>query len=442
MATINWIGNAHATKQIDTITVADTWTAADTVTLTMNGKDIIITIGDGTTTAQVAESIRDAWNASSRIDGTGSNTNTSNAGGQEFGEFSEATAVIYPTATSVVRIIGNVAGRPFTLSVAQTVAVDGTATEATAQAATGPWHWNNGDNWSAGAVPANDDVCVFRDNDVPVKYGLPNGSLEVTIEQWQSYTGQIGLPPINRDNASKPYFEYRQRYVRLDDAGTGTNIAHRFGIGHTGTGSSLINLKHSTLKCSPIVFNTGSAQQQLSQYALNICCTANTSTLDIINGSVDYSSQDGSTSAFVTVSQVAGDSRSVSGTVAAAAITIGGGTALVGGTAAISAITLRGGTLRLESQSGTITTLNANGGTVLCINIGTITALLVNAGSTFDARNAVAGFILTQGDVYPGGRFLDPYRKMNSASSVVQLHFDTNDIQFGATVGNPIVIAT
>ena len=168
MATINWIGNAHGTRQIDKIAVTGTWALNDTVALTINGKDLTITIGDGTTTAQVAASIRDAWNAPSRIDGTGSNTNTSNVGGLEFGEFSEAQAVVYSTETSNVYIIGNVAGKPFTLSVVATTAGDGDATESTTQAATGPWHWDNADNWSGGAVPANDDVVVFKDSDVPV----------------------------------------------------------------------------------------------------------------------------------------------------------------------------------------------------------------------------------------------------------------------------------
>src|SRR5687767_13046576 len=143
MATKVWAGNAHATKQITTLTVAGTWAAADTETLTINGKDIIITIGNGTTTAQVATSIKDAWNATSRLDGQGDTTNTSNVGGQEFGEFSEAEAVIYSTSTSVVRIIGRTAGRPFTLTSAAVTAGDGDVTLATAQAATGPWHWDN-----------------------------------------------------------------------------------------------------------------------------------------------------------------------------------------------------------------------------------------------------------------------------------------------------------
>src|SRR6185503_18181163 len=104
---------------------------------------------------------------------------------------------------------------------------------------------------------ANDDTVVLKDQSGPsvgFKYGLPNNSKEVTIEHWMSYTGQVGLPPINTENASKPYPEYRQTDVRLDDAGTGTNILHKFGLGKDGTGSPLINVHHKTLRCSPVVY--------------------------------------------------------------------------------------------------------------------------------------------------------------------------------------------
>src|SRR5262245_16257998 len=142
MSTLTWTGNAHAVKQITTLTVSGTWAGNDTYTLTINGKDLILTIGNGTTTAQVAASIKAMWNASTRLDGQAdsSNTNTSNFGGQEFGEFSEATADIYTATASVVRIIANKAGLPITItgSGSSGTAGDGDVTIATAQAATGP----------------------------------------------------------------------------------------------------------------------------------------------------------------------------------------------------------------------------------------------------------------------------------------------------------------
>lgn len=444
MATIYATHGAAALKQISTVTIANTWAGGDTATLTINGKDLIVTIGTGTSTAAVAQAIRDAWNATSRLDSEqGATDATSNFGGQECGEYSEATAAIDDDALSVVVITANRAGVPFTLTVTEATAGSGTATGATAQAATGPWHWDNGDNWSGGSTPANDDVVVFKDQSGPnvgFKYGLPNASKEVTIQHWMSYTGQIGLPPINVENASKPYPEYRQRYVRLDDAGGGTNIAHRFGIGKDGTGSPLINLKHSTLKCTPVVYNTGTPQVA-GLKALNICCTANTSELQVCGGSVDFSSQDSGTCAFVILTQTGGDTRGISGlyTTGARAV-IAGGTALIGGTA-VDEIAVRSGRLRIENQTGALASITVNeGGVVEYPSAATITALFVNAGGTFDASVGGEPFTITDTVITKGGRFLDPYiRKTIGATFAIK--FDPSpDLVFGAGPNDAILL--
>lgn len=437
MATLTWTGNAHATRQIDQIDVADTWAGGDTVTLTINGKDLIVTIGDDDTVQNVAAAIRNAWNATSRLDGTGSPDATSNFGGQEHGEFAECTASIDPDDDTIVLITANKAGVPFTLSVTETTAGDGTAGESTLQAATGPWHWNNGDNWDTGSAPVDDDVVVFRDSDIPCKYGLPNSTdLEVTINVYMSYTGQVGLPRINRENAGKPYLEYRQRYVRLDDGGSGTNIAHRFGIGSVGTGCTLFNLKHVTVKCSPIVYGTGQPQVP-GTYALNICCTANTSTLDILNGSVDFSSQDSGTAAFALVKQSNGVSRCINGIhTSGAGMYLFGGSSIIGGSGAIATIQATGGTLTLEEQTGTLTTLYVqSGATVIYSATATITTLNVQSG-IFDARQGVTGFTVTNCNVYEGSKFYDPARRITFTNDASFYLNPGPDIQMGANISS------
>lgn len=430
MATIYWTGNAHSVKQINTITVAGTWAAADTVTLTINGKDLVVTCGSTTTTtATVAAAIKEAWASATRLDGSSSSSNaTSNFGGQEFGEFREVTATV---SGSVVTLTANTAGKPFTLSVAETAA--GSATLATAQANTGKWNWDNGDNWSGGSVPTNDDVVVFKDSDVSCRYGLPNASLEVTIEQWMSYTGEVGLPAINVDDPSYSYYEYRQRYVRLDDAGTGTNIAHRFGLGKDGNGCRLFNLKHSTVKCSPVVYNTAAPlPSRTGTKALNICCTANTSTLNILGGSVDFSSQDSGTSAFVTLKHSGGDSRGVTAIyTTAGAVEVSGGTCLIGGSGAINEVKVSGGALRLENQTGTISSLVGLGGTIDYCSAATITAMTLSGGA-FDARSGSGTFTVTSAALYAGSKYIDPNGR--TSSTAIGLFFDPSaDLQFGAS---------
>ena len=48
MGTVVHRGGAVGVKQVDTITVANTWATSDTVTLTINGRDLLITIGSDT----------------------------------------------------------------------------------------------------------------------------------------------------------------------------------------------------------------------------------------------------------------------------------------------------------------------------------------------------------------------------------------------------------
>lgn len=439
MATIYWTGNAHSVKQIDTITVANTWAAADTVTCTINGKDLVITCGSTTTTTTtVAAAIKEAWMSATRLDGTSSSSNaTSNFGGQEFGEFREIEASV---SGSVVTLIGRTPGKPFTVTVTENTAGSGTATQAGSTTATGKNHWDNGDNWSGGSVPANDDVVVFKDSNVSCLYGLPNASLEVTIQVWMSYTGEVGLPAINLDDANWPYYEYRQRYVRLDDAGTGTNILHRFGLGKDGTGCRLFNLKHSTLKCSPVVYNTGTPlATRVGTKAFNICCTANTSQLNILGGSVDWSSQDGSTSAFVAVYQNGGDSRGAGGLYTTNGYaTIRAGTMLVGGTGTVNEMAAYGGTMRVENQSGAITSLAAyDGGTIEYASTATVTNLN-GYGGTIDCRPDVGAFTATNTTIKRGTKLYDPYRRI-TFTNPAQVYFDlSSDVQFGATEQQPM----
>jgi len=453
MATRYWVGRASAIKQITTITVANTWAAADTCTVKINEKELVITCGSTTTTtATVAAAIKEAFMAPDRLDGTSASSNaTSNAGGQQWGEFREITASV---SGSVVTLIGNTAGKPFTVTVTEVTGGTGTATGSTTQTATGPNYWDNVDNWidsldlttGSTGVPANDDTVDFRNSSIPCKYGLPNGSLEVTMLVWKSYSegGEIGLPYINRDNGTGyEYPEYRQRYVRLDDAGTGTNIAHRFGLGQDGTGCRLCNLKHSTLKCSPIVYSTGTPlAERVGEKALNICCTANTSTLNILGGSVDWSSQDGGTSAFLQVKQTGGDSIGINAihtTNGQAQLTAG--TMVFGGTGAVSLVACYGGEMRIENQTGTITTVNIYGGVVRYISTATISQLSIwRNGGEFNAADDAGAVTITNADFYPPFKIKDPYRRI-TWSNAFSVYGDPNsDWNFGATDNNYLTV--
>lgn len=439
MSTLYWTGNAHATKQIDTITISGAWAAADTVVMTINGKDLTVTIANGTTTAQVAASIRDAWNAQSRLDGQPdtTNTNTSNFGGQEHGEFSEASATIYDASTSVVQIIATKPGVPFSLSVVATTAGSGDAVEATAQAATGPHHWNNGDNWiddtGAAGVPATGDILTFRDSSVSIKYGLPLGTLNVTLVVYKSFTGAIGLPETNNENASKPYREYRQRVARFDDDGASDDtLTHIFGLGE-GTGSPLMNIEHintagtpGALTVSAIVYDTGVPQIPGTK-ALNLLIV-NTGiaggTVTVLKGSVAIKDNiDGDAPVFTTLNigytnNQASDSdivlQNVTGNIT---INQSGGLFTITEPPTVTAsgtrtLNISGGTCicRDLSTSGnvTVTLLNC---TFVYNTSKTITALIVGTGAIFDLEKDSRAVTMTTCDLFEGASLFDEFAR-------------------------------
>lgn len=444
MATRYWVGRASAIKQITTITFANTWAAADTCTVKINEKELVVTCGSTTTTtATIAAAVKEAFMGSDRLDGTSASSNaTSNAGGQQWGEFRGITASV---SGSVVTLIANTPGKPFTVAVTEDTFGTGSTSTSTTQTATGPNYWSNVDNWidsldlttGSTGVPANDDVVDFRNSNVSCLYGLPNGSLEVTMIVWKSYTGEIGLPAVNRDEgAGYEYPEYRQRYVRLDDAGTGTNIAHRFGLGTDGSGSPLINLKHSTVKCSPIVYATGTPRiERTGEKALNICCTANTSTLHIVSGSVDFGSLDGGTSAFLEVTQAAGDSRGVTAIhTTNAVVKLYGGSMLIGGAGGINTINVYSGLLRCENQTGTIAVLYIYDGGVVDYAASGQISQLYSVGGTFDATNS-PGFTAVLASIFKGSRFLDPMSKMTVGTTFTVAFDPSPDLVLG---GNEI----
>jgi len=208
MATLTWTGNATAVKQIDTITVANTWAAADTVTLTINSKDLVITIGSLVTTSQVATTIQQAIENIAFTDSTASRNLTN--GKQDFPELNEVIATVN---AAIVTLTARVAGKPFTLSVTEVTAGNGTSAEATATAATGPNHFDNADNWTTATAPSSNDNLHFNQSaNADCLYALSTG-LAIANIRVQGFRRHIGLPFINADDPARPYAEYRTTHL-------------------------------------------------------------------------------------------------------------------------------------------------------------------------------------------------------------------------------------
>jgi len=224
MATRKWGPNAADVAETQTLTVAGTWIAGEIITLTVGTKDIVITVGSDLTPADIAEIIQLTWSG-----GALKNDELRTTTGDLEGEFSEIEAT-WAAATSVVNLTGPV-GVAVTIAEG-TSSVSGTIVLAITQAATGKNFWGDAGNWDT--VPLEDDVMEFKDTDVSVLYGMPTTIAGLNVQEWATFTGDIGLPAINpgsdsQTGASVPYTEYRTRYMPCGGGG-------EMGIGNGPSG--------------------------------------------------------------------------------------------------------------------------------------------------------------------------------------------------------------
>lgn len=224
MSVVRWIGGAPATKRVMTITVANTWAAADTAKITVGIQDLTIIVSSSTLSV-VAQQIAAAINASSRTESL-IDTETRNVGGQEIAEFREFTAL---ASGATVIITANTAGVYFNVTVSETTAGSGTLSIATTTAGTGPNHADNADNYEGGALPANGDTRMFDTGGNSCLYALDyfrTNTIELHDIITGDFTGQIGLPAYN---AQGGYDEYRTRGLQLYGGGNDHDVTIRDG---------------------------------------------------------------------------------------------------------------------------------------------------------------------------------------------------------------------
>jgi hypothetical protein len=188
MAVTNWLARAAARAQISTATPANV-EIGDIFTLTINGKSISVT-ATAATVANVIGLFVTAWNASTIT------------------EFAEITA---SDGTTLLRLTGDTAGKPFTVTSSTTDgggAATQTLTVATPTAATGPNHWDDLNNWSGGAVPVTGDEANVDLSRGSVSYGLAQSAVTLAVlrvYRSSQTNNRLGLPLINASN----YTEYR-----------------------------------------------------------------------------------------------------------------------------------------------------------------------------------------------------------------------------------------
>lgn len=385
-STITWRGDAAAVAQVDEITVTGTWATADVANIIINGKTITFTVGATETVAAVVAGLVAAWNAST---------------------IAECTEITATDANPKVKLTADTAGIPFTVTVSETTAGDGSlGTVSVATASAGPKDLSTAANFSGGALPGNGDTLVFENSANDCIYGLEAlaAVTSLIVKRKQSYTGLIGLPLTN---ATGKYIEYRPRYLKADFA------TIEIGEGE-GNGSGRFMIDANTSDPAITVFNCGT-QQSVSDRgtpAVIIKGTTTGATLDVIKGTVGvaiyagdvavldtvkigyYSNQNGDSSVIcgsgvtlTTVTQTGGklDFRSNVTT-----FTQNGGQATIGGAAAITTITI--------------------GGTVYDGSSGTFTTASIRSSGVYDHRRSLVAKTITNAiAMAEGAAYHDPY---------------------------------
>jgi hypothetical protein len=408
MAKRRWLGRAIPVAHVVSFDVTGTWATGDTATITINGKDLTLTAGTVASTAEIALDIAAMINGDApNVDETRSET------GNNVGEFARITAA---AASGKVTLTADDKGVPFTISLSESTAGDGTLTNlAVDTAATGPHHFDDPDNWSGDAVPVDGDDIVFDSGDVDCLYGLDqSGVTPAGITVTQGYTGRIGLPEKNEDESQLPYDEYREQYLKLGNSGDATTTNISIGDG-PGAGSGRIKIDSGDGQVVLNVFGGG----QREETAVPALLWKGTHTANVVNvnrGDVGVAFFAGESAHLATlrvgyIDTQAGDSSVLCGDgvdLADAQLEISGGTVVIDSATGSGSIDMIDGELTVIS--GEHAEIEIDGGTCYYRSTGTLTDVRVGGGGTLDFTRDNRGRTVTNCELHARGTIRDPFK--------------------------------
>ena len=406
MATRRWQGGALPVPQKETITIGGTWVAADTLTVTCNGRSIVLTIGTTVTTTQIATELAAALGSTSTALGAAYSVTERGPNIAEFREFVSGETVPEASGSTVV-LIGKTKGKPYTITVAKS-STSGTVSTATTISASGPNHFTTAANWSGGSVPVDSDDIVIDAGNVDILYGLAQSAVSpASITITQGYTGRIGLPDTNQDDAGYPYAEYRDKYLALGTSADAVTQALTIG-GGDGPGSPRIKIDSGSGQCNLVVLNSGTPEI-LGTPAILWKGTHVSNTATINRGSVGIAFFASETSAVMTCRI-----GYVNNQQSDASVRIGSGVTLTTLTqtgsvlytsCAVTTSTQTGGSW--YHLSGVAVTVTINGGYCSYQSTGTLTTLVLASGE-LDFRADARARTITNCDLFAGATFRDP----------------------------------
>jgi len=402
MSTTRWRGDAPAVAQVQTVTIG-TNDVTTTYKVTINGKTVSVP-GDAGGANSTATDLLNALKGATVP--------------QEFNE------ITWTAATNVVTGTAAKPGKPFTLA-ASASGGTGTISTAVTTAGSGPNDVSVAANWSAGVLPATGDDIIFDNGASDALYGLAQSAVTPnSITVLPGFTGKIGLPAVNADNASATYFEYRPQYLQYGTTGVGgtVNVTINGGAGR-------IKLDQGS---APAIWNVLNSAQRLESGIPAILLKGSNAAnaLNVNKGDVGVAFFGGETATLVGVNvgyetNPAGDSTVWLGpgvTLSNAALVQTGGNLTVNSaTSGTASITQYDGTLTL--QSGAQTGLSVLGGTCVFNSTGTLSGTPVIGGSgTLDfSQDLRTKTVINPINVYGAkSKLLDPNKVI--ASLVIDLN--------------------
>lgn len=413
MTVHDWVGQAVNQKQVATGVVALTWAQGDEITLTIDDLDFVITIGTLVTTAQVATTVKQAFNGETFTDTAATSTiPPADGGAQAIPQFAEFIASV--SGSTVTFTARNAYGKPITMSSAENTAGDGTFTYTNAViAATGQHHADNADNFSGNTVLVDDDTLnfLYGEPDAGVFYGLALACQLAAVNKAMTWEGLVGNSRINSDTSSKKYSEYRGLYLTSDDNSVTTTFNLETGTGKgskrfmwdSGAGQAVVNIFGRSTRIEvgvPCILWKGS---HVSNIVRNLA------------GDLGIAFFVGETAVVLTLVTGEGSNDNAS-TICGAGVTLGTAT-LNGGfqetNSAITAAIQNGG--NWYHKLGTVTALTINGGTHYPLGAATYTTITVGPQGVLDCRKGGATFTVANTvQLYPGAKVYDPQGRMGN----------------------------
>ncbi len=372
MAVCNWLARALARAKLYTFTVGGTWVAADTLTVTINGKSVTFTCT--TTTAASADTGILAALAASTI--------------PEFAAFTWTALTSTTFAATAVT-----AGVDSSIAVSRVTSGSGTFAIATTTTATGPNFWNDVNNWDGAAVPITGDTANVNLSLGSVLYGLDQNG--VTLASLNIYTtsqtsNTLGLPVIN----AAGYTEYFDQYLKIS--------ATAWVI---DANSPRVKVDFGSVAMSGEVRQSGSAPDAPTPAVL--LKGTNTSNVLDCNGTVGFAYYYGEAGAAATITNGPNGNLTLGAGVTTATTVTNLGALVTNG---VFTTLYQSGGIATVNGAPSATTIDVSGGVLQCKLSGTVTNVLVGPG-TLDATQDVTARVFTNCTIRPGGVINDLSRQ-------------------------------